>query len=255
MGEEKSKRFGITGIIMMLVGSLMFGIIIAKAVEEYKQDHFVLDQVDVKSPQSASSENLPAVFLDLSEQNIDTLSEDQTQAEVQAHVEDIYAEDEEGKSTHYSRIPTRIQIPAVSLDTKIGFATLRDVEVNGEDYQQWVAPDFIAGWHYTSAVLGDPGNTVINGHHNINGEVFKNLHLVQKGDDVIISSEAGRFYYKVAAIMILPEKYQSEEVRLQNARWIQQSDDERITLITCWPYESNTHRVVVVAFPINKIDP
>ena len=26
--------------------------------------------------------------------------------------------------------------------------------------------------------------------------------------------------------------------------------DERITLITCWPYTSNTHRLIIVAKPI-----
>jgi sortase A len=49
--------------------------------------------------------------------------------------------------------------------------------------------------------------------------------------------------------MILPERDQPIEVRLANARYIQPTDDERLTLITCWPYESNTHRVVVIAFP------
>jgi sortase A len=54
--------------------------------------------------------------------------------------------------------------------------------------------------------------------------------------------------------MILPERFESSEVRLQNARWIQHSEDERLTLISCWPYESNTHRVIVVAFPIDVPD-
>jgi sortase (surface protein transpeptidase) len=31
---------------------------------------------------------------------------------------------------------------------------------------------------------------------------------------------------------------------------IKLSTDERITLITCWPVDSNPHRVVIVAFPI-----
>ena len=123
--------------------------------------------------------------------------------------------------------------------------------VYGKSFKQWVAPDYIVGWHFTSALLGEPGNTVLNGHHNINGEVFKDLHLVHLGDEIILSSDAGEFHYKVVSVMILPEKYQSEEVRLQNAKWIQPSEDERVTLITCWPYESNTHRVIVVAYPMD----
>jgi len=38
-------------------------------------------------------------------------------------------------------------------------------------------------------------------------------------------------------------------VRQENARWIAPTDDERLTLVTCWPYTNNTHRVVVVAKP------
>ena len=43
-----------------------------------------------------------------------------------------------------------------------------------------------------------------------------------------------------------------QKVRLANARWIQPSEDERLTLITCWPYESNTHRLIIVALPASQ---
>ena len=38
----------------------------------------------------------------------------------------------------------------------------------------------------------------------------------------------------------------SEEQRLANARYIQPTSDARVTLVTCWPYYTNTHRVIVV---------
>jgi sortase A len=41
----------------------------------------------------------------------------------------------------------------------------------------------------------------------------------------------------------------SEEKRLENARWIGPFPDERLTLVTCWPYTNNTHRVIVIAKP------
>ena len=52
--------------------------------------------------------------------------------------------------------------------------------------------------------------------------------------------------------MILPEKYEQIEVRMNNAQWILPSVDERLTLISCWPYETNTHRVIVVARPLSQ---
>lgn len=225
----------------------MLGIIAARAVEEYQKNHFVLDQVEVHSPQPTG---VFTTFLDLSGPDISSSSKEETLDEVQTHAEEIYGGDDVEK--YFSRMPKHIKIPSINLDEDIGFATLRDVEIDGNKYQQWVSPDFIVGWHFTSALLGEPGNSVLNGHHNINGEVFKDLHLVQVGDQIILRSDVGEYHYRVASVMILPEKNESQEVRLENARWIQPSEDERITLITCWPYESNTHRVIVVAFPIQE---
>jgi hypothetical protein len=48
--------------------------------------------------------------------------------------------------------------------------------------------------------------------------------------------------------MILPERFEPLETRLENAQWILPSDDERITVVTCWPHDSTPHRVGGVAF-------
>jgi sortase A len=114
-----------------------------------------------------------------------------------------------------------------------------------------LAPNYRAvGWHNTSVGLGAPGNTVLNGHHNIKGEVFRDLYQLQTGDEIDLYSGDRLLKYIVVYTSVLPERNQPLEVRLANAEWIQPTEDERITLITCWPYESNTHRVVVVAVPM-----
>jgi sortase (surface protein transpeptidase) len=48
---------------------------------------------------------------------------------------------------------------------------------------------------------------------------------------------------------ILPERGVSDEQRRQNAQWIMPTNVERLTLVTCWPYTGNSHRVIVVAEP------
>jgi sortase A len=58
------------------------------------------------------------------------------------------------------------------------------------------------------------------------------------------------FFYKVTTRQILKERDQPLEVRLKNAQWIQPTSDERLTLVTCWPYTTNTHRLIIVAKPI-----
>lgn len=149
-------------------------------------------------------------------------------------------------------IPDRIRIPAIELDAPIIPAKSQEVKLEGQLFEQWLAPDERAvGWHPTSATLGVKGNTVLNGHHNVYGEVFKRLVDLQPGDEIIISSGSMDFTYIVANKMILPEKYQKLAVRMANAEWLMPSQDERLTLVTCWPFTSNTHRLIIVAEPVS----
>lgn len=147
--------------------------------------------------------------------------------------------------------PDRLVIPAIELDTTVIPIGFEKLQFEGEVYDQWLAPDYrAAGWHNTSVGLGVPGNTVLNGHHNIKGEVFRDLYRLQAGDQLLMYSGSEEFEYVVVFTAILEERNQPLEVRLANAEWIKPTEDERVTLITCWPYESNTHRVVVVAVPV-----
>ena len=147
--------------------------------------------------------------------------------------------------------PERIVIPSIQLDAPVVPSIVKKIEHQGKTYYQWVAPDhFAAGWHNTSALLGDVGNTVLSGHHNVDGKVFENVVTLRDGDQIEVYSGDVKFTYEVAYTLLLPERFQTLTVREENARWILPSDDERLTLITCWPAESNTHRVVVVAFPV-----
>ena len=146
--------------------------------------------------------------------------------------------------------PDRIVIPAINLDAPIVPAIMKRLLLDETIYQQWLAPhEFAVGWHTTTALLGQRGNTVLNGHHNVDGMVFKDLHLLKAGDTIELYGGSLKFTYIVVNVMILPEKGQEFSVRLENARWLQPSIDERITLITCWPATSNTHRLIVVARP------
>lgn len=144
-------------------------------------------------------------------------------------------------------LPTRIVISAINLDAPIepvGWSLADGVNV-------WDIPNhFAAGWLKTSASLGRPGNTVLDGHHNIFGEVFRYLVDLKPHDVIKVYSKNQLFSYEVVALQILPDRDQPIEVRRQNAVWIQPTLDERLTLVTCWPYANNTHRLIVVAKPI-----
>lgn len=147
-------------------------------------------------------------------------------------------------------IPTRIVIPNIGLDAPVELAASQKVQIAGKVYYQWLSPDkFAAGWHTSSAYLGMKGNTVINGHHNISGKVFQHLVDLNIGEPIEVYGQHKLFHYIVVNKMILEERDAPVEQRLENARWLARSEDERLTLITCWPPESNTHRLIIVAIP------
>jgi sortase A len=145
--------------------------------------------------------------------------------------------------------PTRLVIKSVGIDTPVVPVAWDVVEQNGLEFSVWNVADYAAGWHQTSALPGQPGNTVLAGHHNIKGEVFRYLVDVQEGDEVDLYVGDTVYPYYVEQKLILKEKGEPPEVRRQNAQWIAPTNDVRVTLVTCWPYTNNTHRVIVVARP------
>lgn len=147
--------------------------------------------------------------------------------------------------------PLRISIPAIDLEADVVEVGLeKHVTEQGESYYQWQVPaGYYVGWHNNSARLGEPGNTVLNGHHNIYGEVFRYLVDLKEGDEIILYDNKGAHTFRVTVKEILPELNQPLEVRVENARWMEPTNDERLTLISCWPYTGNSHRLVVVAQP------
>jgi sortase A len=146
--------------------------------------------------------------------------------------------------------PDRILAPAIKLDAPVipmGWAPTK--EKDGSVSSVWVIPDQAAGWHQDSAWPGHGGNVVLSGHHNMGSEVFRHLVDLKPGDEVTLNAGGRAYRYIVTDRFILPERGTSEEQRRQNAQWIEPTNTERLTLVTCWPYTSNTHRVIVLAKP------
>ena len=148
-------------------------------------------------------------------------------------------------------IPIRIEIPRIELDAPVITADYASTKVEGKPYGQWQPPNFFASaWHPDSALLGEPGNTVINGHHNVFGEVFKQLVELEVGDTIFVYSEEKSFEFVIVNRLILEDTFMDATTRLENARWLAYSDDVRLTLVTCWPLTSFTHRLILVASPV-----
>lgn len=146
--------------------------------------------------------------------------------------------------------PIRLVIPNLNIDAPIWEVGLEVVTLDETPLFQWAVPaTYAAGWHNSSALLGQQGNTVLNGHHNVYGEIFRNVIDLEVGDTIILYDKEQPFTYQVTEQQLLLERGQSVQVRQTNAHWIEPTSDERITLVTCWPYTDNAYRLIVVAHP------
>jgi sortase A len=116
----------------------------------------------------------------------------------------------------------------------------------------WTVADYSAGWHRNSALPGQGGNIVLSAHHNIKGEVFRYTIDMNVGDIVTLYEGDQPFNYEVVDKFIVKDKGEPDAVRLENAKWIGPFNEERLTLVTCWPYTNNTHRAIVNARPVQQ---
>jgi LPXTG-site transpeptidase (sortase) family protein len=145
--------------------------------------------------------------------------------------------------------PVRIRIPSINLD-----ADVVEVEYNPNEASEgmatlWDVADWAAGFHLGSAYPGHRGNTVIAGHNNIRGRVFRHLLDLLPGDDIYLYADGQEYHYQVTQRLLLKEQGMPPDVQRENAEWIEPTLDERLTLVSCWPFIRPDHRVVVVARP------
>jgi sortase A len=170
-------------------------------------------------------------------------------------VEDVPASTEAGVTAGDSTAaatspPTRIVAESINLDASVVETGWTQVVRDGVATNVWIVADYAAGWHKNSMLPGQGGNIVFSGHHNIKGEVFRYIVDLAVGDTVSIYVDDQRYDYAISDKFIVKDKGEPESVRRANAKWIGPFNEERLTLVTCWPYNNNTHRVIVIAKPV-----
>ena len=148
--------------------------------------------------------------------------------------------------------PTRIVATSIGLDSIVVPVGWVVNNAQNDPRTVWEVPHDAAGWHIDSAYPGNDGNVVLSGHNNIAGEVFRDLIDLKNGDVVQLHVEDRIYYYEVAGKLLLEEKGMPLEVRRENARWIAPTDYERLTLVSCWPYSTYTHRLIIISNPISQ---
>jgi len=93
--------------------------------------------------------------------------------------------------------------------------------------------------HYANTPMpGQPGNAAIAGHRTTYGAPFFHLDELKQGDDIFITTNAGKFLYVVD---------HSEVVKPTDVGVLNPTTDNQLTLTTCNPPYSATSRLIVVA--------
>jgi sortase A len=122
--------------------------------------------------------------------------------------------------------PTRIVIPVIGVDALV---------VAGDSREQLKLG---VGHHLGSANPGERGNMVLSAHNDIYGEIFRRLPDLELGDNVIVYAGDQPYHYTITAKQIVEPT--DVHVMAPTTRPV-------ATLISCYPYMVDTHRIVVIA--------
>ncbi|MYD37017.1 MAG: sortase [Dehalococcoidia bacterium] len=140
--------------------------------------------------------------------------------------------------------PLHIIIPAIELESNIiDLNILWDGETS-----EWETADRVVGFHVGSATPGEIGNTVMSGHVNSpfagEGSIFARLDeiapLLRRGEivDIMVMAGGDVFLYRATdTTVVLPEDVDVFDY----------SDSPTLSLVTCAPATTYSHRFIVNA--------
>lgn len=125
-----------------------------------------------------------------------------------------------------SQQAVRILIPAIDVDAPV---------VQGDGWEQLKRG---VAQHAGTPDPGENGNLVLSGHNDVYGEVFRYLDRLKPGDVVLIYTFQRQYTYVVTGTQIV-EPTQVDVMSPTPA--------PTLTLISCYPYLVDDHRIVVTA--------
>ena len=179
---------------------------------------------------------------------VEDVQEDSPQAFIAPNLNTGAAQPVSAPAQPHQSTVTRIEIPQIGVDSKVievGWTIENEVAV-------WQVAKYAVGQHKGSANPGEGSNTVLAGHVGGSAPVFQRLIEVVPGDQVILTSAGQQFLYVVREVQRVQEVGVSDEQRLANAAYMDPTDEEMVTIITCWPPAGPNafdQRIVVRAVP------
>lgn len=147
--------------------------------------------------------------------------------------------------------PIHLTIAVIGLNTAIvPVYPISQTSWTGEEQLIWDTAANAVGHYFNSGYPLQNTNIVLSGHNNIEGSVFRDLSTVSIGDEVIISTTERDFTYRVQEKVIIPYLGNETAAEVQLDDFTAPTPTEQVTMISCWPYASSTHRIVVIAVPV-----
>lgn len=120
----------------------------------------------------------------------------------------------------------RIVIPSIGVDAPV---------VEGDD---WETLKKGVGHHVGSANPGERGNCVLSAHNDIYGEIFRYLPEVKVGDEILVHTQTQVYRYIAE---------QSRIIEPTDGSVMAPTSTPVLTLISCYPYGIDTHRIIIIA--------
>ncbi|MBI4744190.1 MAG: sortase [Actinobacteria bacterium] len=126
----------------------------------------------------------------------------------------------------------RIYIPSVKINAKISEGATKENLL------------FDVAHVERTALPGQEGNSVIIGHNkgHPSNLLFTFLYKTKTGDLVAVDYKKKRYAYKIKKIKIIDPEKESEEIKAMKGTLL--------TLITCYPPNTNYYRIIVIAKPL-----
>jgi sortase A len=147
--------------------------------------------------------------------------------EIPAHLRDLVsAITPQPAPTRGPEHAIRIRVPSIDVEAPV---------VEGDD---WEALKQGAGHHIGSANPGESDNCIISAHNDIFGEIFRDLPDVDLGDEVFVYTASQVYRYVVT---------QKRFIEPDDVSVMYPTSSPVLTLISCYPYGIDSHRIVVIA--------
>lgn len=215
------------GLLIMEIAALLGLVIVLLATMDTLRDlnEQVRDSQDIQLPTPTSTPLIPLI-LPSGHTPPDSAGESAPE-EVPAHLRDLVAS--------ITPLPAPTQGPEHAVRIRIESIDVDAPVVEGDD---WESLQRGAGHHIGSANPGQRGNCIISAHNDIYGEIFRDLPDVELGDLVEVYTASQVYRYRVTQARII-------EPTETNVMY--PTSSPVLTLISCYPYGIDTHRIVVIS--------